>query len=270
MTGRCSNSSTRSGAFPTSGPWPRRHIFRRRCGPTRRKGLGWLQFLRRHGLGGILADRHGPGKEQCRHWLTSSSEKQQNRLYKPSLIVAPVSVLGNWQQEIRRFAPDSNCSVLHGPKRKEFVRGHRLGRHRHHRLSPIAARQPDAAGAGVLFRHPRRGTDDQESAGESIAGGTGAAGGAPAVFDGNGPWRIIWENCGRCSISCSPACWASGGNLNVTTAPPSRTAATAGARPRSSNAFSPFLLRRTKDAVARDLPPKIEIVEPIELDEKTA
>src|SRR3984885_11709777 len=46
-------------------------------------------------------------------------EKQQGRLRKPSLIVAPVSVLGNWQQEIRRFAPELTLLVLHGAKRKE-------------------------------------------------------------------------------------------------------------------------------------------------------
>ena len=86
--------------------------------PYQEEGLGWLQFLRRHGLGGILADDMGLGKtvQTLAHLLI---EKQQDRLHKPSLIVAPVSVLGNWQQEIRRLAPELGLLVLHGAKRKE-------------------------------------------------------------------------------------------------------------------------------------------------------
>ena len=86
--------------------------------PYQKDGLGWLQFLRRHGLGGILADDMGLGKtvQTLAHLLI---EKQHDRLHKPSLIVAPVSVLGNWQQEIRRFAPELRLLILHGAKRKE-------------------------------------------------------------------------------------------------------------------------------------------------------
>jgi hypothetical protein len=86
--------------------------------PYQEEGLGWLQFLRRHGLGGILADDMGLGKtvQTLAHLLI---EKQQDRLHKPSLIVAPVSVLGNWQQEIRRFAPELGLLILHGAKRKK-------------------------------------------------------------------------------------------------------------------------------------------------------
>src|SRR5713226_1162489 len=86
--------------------------------PYQEYGLGWLQFLRRHGLGGILADDMGLGKtvQTLAHLVI---EKQQGRLRKPSLIVAPVSVLGNWQQEIRRFAPELTLLILHGAKRKD-------------------------------------------------------------------------------------------------------------------------------------------------------
>lgn len=82
------------------------------------EGLGWLQFLRRYRLGGILADDMGLGKtvQTLAHLLL---EKQQGRLRKPSLIVAPVSVIGNWQQEIRRFTPDLRLLTLHGSRRKE-------------------------------------------------------------------------------------------------------------------------------------------------------
>jgi superfamily II DNA or RNA helicase len=86
--------------------------------PYQQEGLGWLQFLRRHRLGGILADDMGLGKTvQTLAHLTL--EKEQGRLRKPSLIVAPVSVIGNWQQEISRFAPQLKQLTLHGARRQE-------------------------------------------------------------------------------------------------------------------------------------------------------
>ena len=92
--------------------------FRATLRPYQEEGLGWLQFLRRHGLGGILADDMGLGKTvQTLAHLTL--EKQQGRLQKPSLIVAPVSTLGNWQQETQRFAPELKVLLLHGSRRKE-------------------------------------------------------------------------------------------------------------------------------------------------------
>jgi SNF2 family DNA or RNA helicase len=86
--------------------------------PYQQEGLGWLQFLRRYHLSGILADDMGLGKtvQTLAHLVT---EKDQGRLRKPSLIVAPVSVIGNWQREARRFAPDLSVLVLHGNRRRE-------------------------------------------------------------------------------------------------------------------------------------------------------
>lgn len=86
--------------------------------PYQEEGLGWLQFLRRYGLGGILADDMGLGKtvQTLAHlWL----EKTAGRLTAPALIVAPVSVIGNWQQELRRFAPGLKVVTLHGSRRRE-------------------------------------------------------------------------------------------------------------------------------------------------------
>jgi superfamily II DNA or RNA helicase len=86
--------------------------------PYQQEGLGWLQFLRRHRLGGILADDMGLGKT-VQTLAHLALEKGANRLRKPSLIVAPVSVIGNWQAEISRFAPALKVLTLHGAKRKE-------------------------------------------------------------------------------------------------------------------------------------------------------
>ncbi|MDY6945295.1 MAG: SNF2-related protein, partial [Pseudomonadota bacterium] len=87
--------------------------------PYQQEGLGWLQFLRRCRLGGILADDMGLGKT-VQTLAHLALEKEQGRLTRPSLIVAPVSVIGNWQREIQQFAPHLQQLTLHGSKRREL------------------------------------------------------------------------------------------------------------------------------------------------------
>jgi len=84
--------------------------------PYQRDGLNWLQFLREHDLAGILADDMGLGKtvQVLAHLLC---EKQAGRADRPSLVVAPTSVIGNWRSEAERFAPDLRVLVLHGKSR---------------------------------------------------------------------------------------------------------------------------------------------------------
>jgi superfamily II DNA or RNA helicase len=86
--------------------------------PYQQQGLNWLQFLRTHRLAGILADDMGLGKtlQTLAHILT---EKHAGRLTQPALIVAPVSLLGNWQREAARFCPDLSTHIHHGLSRHE-------------------------------------------------------------------------------------------------------------------------------------------------------
>jgi SNF2-related domain/Helicase conserved C-terminal domain len=86
--------------------------------PYQEHGLQWLQFLRTHGLAGILADDMGLGKtlQTLAHLLI---EKTAGRLDRPALIVAPVSVISNWQREAGRFTPELRTLVLHGQDRHE-------------------------------------------------------------------------------------------------------------------------------------------------------
>jgi superfamily II DNA or RNA helicase len=85
--------------------------------PYQRDGLNWLQFLREHDLAGILADDMGLGKtvQVLAHLLC---EKNAGRADRPSLVVAPTSVIGNWRSEAERFARDLRVLVLHGQSRK--------------------------------------------------------------------------------------------------------------------------------------------------------
>lgn len=84
--------------------------------PYQLHGLAWLQFLRQHALGGVLADDMGLGKtlQTLAHILV---EKQAGRLDLPVLIIAPVSLMGNWRKEAERFTPGLRTLVLHGADR---------------------------------------------------------------------------------------------------------------------------------------------------------
>jgi len=81
-------------------------------------GLDWLQFLRQYELSGILADDMGLGKtvQALAHLAV---EKRAGRMLLPSLIVAPTSLMGNWRREAEAFTPGLSVLVLHGPNRAE-------------------------------------------------------------------------------------------------------------------------------------------------------
>ena len=90
------------------------------------EGVSWLNFLQEFELGGILADEMGLGKtvqtlaflQTLRSGSKSDKEKKSKPL--PVLIVTPNSVLMNWAYEARRFTPELRSLVLHGPGRKQF------------------------------------------------------------------------------------------------------------------------------------------------------
>jgi SNF2 family DNA or RNA helicase len=83
-----------------------------------REGVDWMQFLREHELAGVLADDMGLGKtvQTLAHILV---EKEAGRLTQPALIVVPTTLVNNWQEEARRFAPGLKVLDLHGPLRHE-------------------------------------------------------------------------------------------------------------------------------------------------------
>lgn len=84
--------------------------------PYQEEGLAWLQHMRACGVGGVLADDMGLGKtlQTIAHLLT---EKTEGRLARPALVVAPTSLVFNWEREIRKFAPELRVVVLQGPAR---------------------------------------------------------------------------------------------------------------------------------------------------------
>ena len=79
-------------------------------------GLSWMQFLREMQLGGILADDMGLGKtvQALAHIL---KEKEEGRLESPALVIAPTSLMHNWRREAEKFTPSLSVLVVHGPTR---------------------------------------------------------------------------------------------------------------------------------------------------------
>ena len=85
--------------------------------PYQHEGFRWLQFLAQHGLHGILADDMGLGKTL--QTLTHLAAEHAKAPAKPSLVIAPTSVVPNWADEVEKFAPHLKLLVLHGINRTE-------------------------------------------------------------------------------------------------------------------------------------------------------
>jgi superfamily II DNA or RNA helicase len=86
--------------------------------PYQQQGVNWLQHLRENGLGGLLADDMGLGKtaQTIAHIVI---EEADGRLDRPALVVVPTSLVPNWTAELARFAPHLRVVVLHGLDRHE-------------------------------------------------------------------------------------------------------------------------------------------------------
>ncbi|RIW47106.1 DEAD/DEAH box helicase [Micromonospora endophytica] len=81
--------------------------------PYQRRGLAWLAFLQSLGLGGVLADDMGLGKTVQLLALLAADPPQTG----PTLLVCPMSLVGNWQREAARFTPQLRIHVHHGAQR---------------------------------------------------------------------------------------------------------------------------------------------------------
>ncbi len=90
--------------------------------PYQERGLAWLDFMSRIGLGAILADDMGLGKTiQILSMLLN--EREQENQQRATLLVCPMSLLTNWQKEAARFAPSLDVYLHHGAGR---LRGEEL------------------------------------------------------------------------------------------------------------------------------------------------
>lgn len=96
--------------------------------PYQQRGLAWLAFLSSLGLGSCLADDMGLGKTVQLLALETleSVQRHQDRGVGPTLLLCPMSLVGNWQQEAARFAPNLRVYAHHGGARLhgEALRDH--------------------------------------------------------------------------------------------------------------------------------------------------
>lgn len=92
---------------------PPPEVFRGTLRPYQLRGLSWLAFMARLGLGACLADDMGLGKT-IQLIALLLHERADGPTPGPTLLVVPMSLVGNWQREIERFAPTLRVLVHHG------------------------------------------------------------------------------------------------------------------------------------------------------------
>jgi hypothetical protein len=82
--------------------------------PYQRRGLAWLSEMTDLGFGGVLADDMGLGKTIQ---LIALHLHRRPLRSGPTLVICPATLVGNWQRELARFAPDVPVRRYHGPER---------------------------------------------------------------------------------------------------------------------------------------------------------
>ncbi|MGQ0530552.1 MAG: DEAD/DEAH box helicase [Panacagrimonas sp.] len=228
------------------------------------EGLAWLGFLGEAGLGGVLADDMGLGKtvQVLAHIWT---ERCEGRLKRPVLIVAPTTLVANWRNEARRFAPQLRTLVLHGPDRErgfehieEFdlvistyplLSRDRTALKRHHfgllvldESQFIKNSRTQAAKVVRELKADRRlamtGTPLENHLGELWAQFDAVE---PGLLGDESVFTRFWRE-------------------------PIEEQADSAALQRLNRRVAPLMLRRRKEDVLKDLPPKTEILRPVELD----
>lgn len=234
--------------------------------PYQRSGVVWLAALHGAGLGGILADDMGLGKtlQAIAHIL--HVRQAEAAAPKPVLIVAPTSVLPNWQAELARFAPDLDCLLWHGIDRRKLEDD--LASSAIVLTSyPLLSRDKDiltgqdyalvVLDEAHVLKNPA--TAGFKAAVALKASQTIALSGTPIENRLNDIWALA-SLTNRGLLGGFEA-------FRKTYRTPIEKQGDAQAKAALARRLRPFMLRRTKDEVAADLPPKTLIPERIELNE---
>ncbi|QRK08188.1 DEAD/DEAH box helicase [Archangium violaceum] len=220
-------------------------------------GLSWLWFLHRHGLSGILADDMGLGKTIQSLSLLQKVANEEGR--KPSLVVAPTSVLANWEREAERFTPSLKTVVWHGQDRKERVEDLK-GADLVLTSYALVRRDLDAL-SQVGFRYVildeaqniKNADSATAQACKSLPSDTRLAlTGTPLENRLSELWSLF--------DFLMPGFLGSAEGFSDRFEQPIQVANDTAVRDRLRRRIQPFILRRLKTEVAKDLPPKTESV----------
>ncbi len=236
--------------------------------PYQKSGLDWLTFLKDFRFGGCLADDMGLGKTI--QTLAILQKEQEQGQPGPSLIVCPTSVVFNWQEEIRRFTPDLTTGIHVGLARN---------------LKALVDENPDIilTTYGILLRDIAAFKDipfhyailDESQKIKNPESQT-----AKAARLLNAAHRLVLT--GTPVENNTVELWSQFAFLNpgllgslyqfrqLFTVPIEKHQLTAPAELLRS-LIHPFILRRTKEHVARELPPKFEqvVICPMNLQQET-
>jgi superfamily II DNA or RNA helicase len=230
--------------------------------PYQRLGLAWLQFLQALGAGGILADDMGLGKTITT--LAFLLRRKEAEGPAPSLVVCPTSVATNWVREAARFTPGLRVLLLHGAGRQRAYP--KVGESDLVVTTYAILRRDEEALTAIKFRCAV--LDEAQNIKNADGATTHAAGRLNASM--------------RLALSGTPIenrlreLWSLASFANPGILGSSRAFETRFERPIASDRGSPlaaelravvrpFLLRRTKNEVLRELPPKTEIDHVVEL-----
>ena len=231
--------------------------------PYQEQGLAWLQFLREYGLGGILADDMGLGKT-VQTLAHIAMEKQAGRLKCPALVVAPTSVVPNWKAEAAHFAPELRVHVSHGLKRKQSFG--EIGAADLVLTSYALLTRDEEMLLGqefhlVILDEAQQIKNAQTRAarvvGKLRANHRLCLTGTPLENHLGELWSLFHF--------LMPGLLGDATAFRRSYRAPIEKHADAARREHLVRRIRPFLLRRTKDQVATELPPKSEILRPVEL-----
>ncbi|WP_291418115.1 DEAD/DEAH box helicase [Actinophytocola sp.] len=219
------------------------------------RGLRWLARMTDLGLGGCLADDMGLGK------TITLIALHLHRAAGPTLVVCPASLLGNWEREIRRFAPGVPVTRYHGTDRDTATEGFVLTTYGTMRVDAdrLAEQRWDlvAADEAQHVKNPR--SDTAKALRRIPSAARVALTGTPVENNLAELWAILdWTTPGLLgSLATFRSRWAR----------PIESGDRADTAERLSKLVRPFLLRRRKSdpGIAPELPPKTETDQPVSL-----
>ncbi len=233
--------------------------------PYQRDGLGWLQFLQRFNFGGCLADDMGLGKTvQVLAMLQARSDLKAG----PSLVVVPRSLVFNWLQEAQRFTPDLRVldhSGIGRVREAKHFQNFDLVVTTYGTMRRDAGYFREADFDYVILDESqaiKNASTESAKAARLLKGKHRLAmSGTPIENHLGELWSLFdFLNPGMLGGSKMLRALTGGGNAKS-------VVSGADARATLARALRPFILRRTKAQVARDLPEKIEQTIFCELDE---